>query len=76
MLYLKSSQDLLCFENEDGTYGKLGFGGSCFPKDMQAIITFAKSLKLHINTLEGAWKTNLAVRPEKDWEELKGRSVT
>ena len=43
---------------------------------MQAIITFAKSLKLHINTLEGAWKTNLAVRPEKDWEELKGRSVT
>ena len=59
-----------------GPDGKLGFGGSCFPKDMQAIITFAKSLKLHINTLEGAWKTNLAVRPEKDWEELKGRSVT
>ena len=27
-------------------------------------------------TLEGAWHTNLKVRPEKDWEELKGRAVT
>ena len=29
----------------------------------------------NINSLKGAWKTNLEVRPEKDWEDLKGRSV-
>ena len=29
-----------------------------------------------MNVLEGAWKTNLEVRPEKDWEKLKGRAVS
>ena len=29
-----------------------------------------------MNTLLGAWATNLQVRPEKDWENLKGRAVT
>ena len=58
-----------------GPDGKNGFGGSCFPKDIQAIINFAKNLDLNLNTLEGAWRTNLFVRPEKDWEKLKGRSV-
>ena len=58
-----------------GPDGHLGFGGSCFPKDIQAIINFAKNLELTLNTLEGVWRTNLSVRPEKDWEKLKGRSV-
>jgi len=59
-----------------GHDGKLGFGGSCFPKDVQALIYYAKSLDINIDTLIGAWKTNLKVRPEKDWEKLKGRAVT
>ena len=59
-----------------GPDGKLGFGGSCFPKDIQAIINFAKTFHLELSTLEGAWKTNLSLRPEKDWEKLKGRSIT
>ena len=58
-----------------GPDGKLGFGGSCFPKDIQAIIDFAKKLDIELSTLKGAWDTNLLVRPEKDWEQLKGRSV-
>ena len=58
-----------------GPDGKLGFGGSCFPKDIQAIINFAKKLDIELHTLQGAWDTNLTVRPEKDWEKLKGRSV-
>ena len=58
-----------------GPDGKLGFGGSCFPKDIQAIINFAKKLEIELHTLQGAWDTNLFVRPEKDWEKLKGRSV-
>ena len=58
-----------------GPDGKLGFGGSCFPKDMQAIISYADQLDIDLNTVKGAWDTNKKVRPEKDWEKLKGRSI-
>jgi len=61
--------------NIPGPDGKLGFGGSCFPKDVQAIINYGESLDLNMNTLKGVWNTNLEVRPDKDWENLKGRSV-
>lgn len=62
--------------NVPGWDGKYGFGGSCFPKDMQAIIFFAETLGIDMAVLKGAWKTNLKVRPEKDWESLKGRAVS
>jgi nucleotide sugar dehydrogenase len=58
-----------------GPDGKFGFGGSCFPKDIQAIINFAESLNINPNVLNGVWETNLEVRPERDWEELKGRAI-
>ena len=59
-----------------GPDGHYGFGGSCFPKDINALINLAKKkLDLYPNTLIGAWSTNLDVRPEADWEELKGRAV-
>ena len=61
--------------NVPGPDGKFGFGGSCFPKDIQAIIHFGESLGLSLNTLKGACETNLVVRPERDWEDLKGRAV-
>ena len=54
----------------------MGFGGSCFPKDIQALINYAKQLDVNINTVQGAWETNLQVRPEKDWEKLFGRAVS
>ena len=59
-----------------GPDGKLGFGGSCFPKDINAFITFADSVGLDLSVLKGAWETNLKVRPERDWEKLKGRAVS
>ena len=62
--------------NIPGPDGKLGFGGSCFPKDIQAIINFGESLGLDMDTLNGVWETNLKVRPEKDWEKLKGRAIS
>jgi len=61
--------------NVPGPDGKLGFGGVCFPKDMLAMISLGQSLGLDMHTLSGAWETNLKVRPEKEWEELEGRSV-
>jgi nucleotide sugar dehydrogenase len=59
-----------------GHDGKRGFGGTCFPKDINAIIEFSKEQGVEMNTLEGAWETNLRVRPEQDWNELKGRAVS
>lgn len=61
--------------NVPGHDGKLGFGGVCFPKDIMAMINLGKSLGLDMHTISGAWKTNLEVRPEKDWEKLLGQAV-
>jgi UDPglucose 6-dehydrogenase len=58
-----------------GPDGHYGFGGSCFPKDLNAFMSFTKSVGVDINTIKGAWETNLQVRPEQDWKELKGRAV-
>ena len=58
-----------------GPDGKLGFGGSCFPKDLNAILDVCRELGVPAKTLYGAWETNLNVRPEEDWKELKGRAV-
>lgn len=61
--------------NVPGPDGKMGFGGSCFPKDINAFISYANELGVKIPTIEGAWETNLNVRPERDWENLKGRAI-
>jgi UDPglucose 6-dehydrogenase len=58
-----------------GHDGHFGFGGSCFPKDINSLIYTAKKAGVEPLVLEAAWALNLLVRPEKDWEELKGRAV-
>ena len=58
-----------------GPDGKRGFGGSCFPKDVQAMINFGENLNVDMKTLKGAWNTNLKVRPQRDWEKLEGRAI-
>ena len=58
-----------------GPDGKMGFGGSCFPKDINALVHICKKMDIPINVISSAVDTNLMVRPEKDWEELKGRAV-
>ncbi len=62
--------------NVPGHDGKFGFGGSCFPKDVNAILFLAKDLGFDFKTLNAAWNVNLDVRPEKDWELLKNRAVS
>ena len=61
--------------NVPGHDGKFGFGGSCFPKDIQALIKYGDEIGVDMGVLKAAWETNLKVRPEKDWEQLKGRAV-
>jgi len=58
-----------------GHDGRFGFGGSCFPKDVQALINFGESSGVDMKVLRGVWEKNLEVRPEQDWKELKGRAV-
>ena len=62
----------------DDKSGKLlrGFAGSCFVKDINATISLMKDLKIDPKVLNGAWEKNLEVRPERDWENLKGRAVS
>ena len=50
--------------------------GTCFPKDVNALLSFSKKHDIELNTIKGGWKTNLKVRQEKDWEEKEGRSVS
>jgi UDPglucose 6-dehydrogenase len=59
-----------------GPDGRPGFGGSCFPKDINALINFAKCVNIEPKVLKAVWEKNLEVRPEKDWEQLKGRAVS
>ena len=61
--------------NVPGPDGKLGFGGSCFPKDINALVDMCKTMDVPINVLSAVIKTNLEVRPEEDWKNLKGRAV-
>jgi UDP-glucose 6-dehydrogenase len=49
-----------------------GFGGKCFPKDVVALIGFAKDRKIPFQLLGTVWKKNLKIRKIKDWEEIKG----
>ena len=61
--------------NVPGPDGKIGFGGSCLPKDLKAMINLFKSQKINSEILESVWNKNLKVRKENDWEKLKGRAV-
>lgn len=62
---------------DDGS-GRLlrGWAGSCFIKDVNALLYVAKLIGVDAKVLRGSWEKNLEVRPEKDWENLVGRAVT
>lgn len=60
-----------------GPDGKRGFGGSCFPKDMNALNQFYKNKEIKSFIIDSSVKRNEEKdRAEKDWELLKGRAVS
>jgi nucleotide sugar dehydrogenase len=58
-----------------GWDGHFGFGGSCFPANVNIMIVKAKELDIDMKMLKACWEKNIEVRPERDWEQLKGRCV-
>ena len=45
-----------------GKNGELGFGGKCFPKDLNAMIKFSETLGVEPCVMEAAWKKNKEIR--------------
>ncbi len=59
-----------------GPDGDRGYGGHCFPKDINAILYLAFELNIGVPTIMGAHTTNQIVRKNKDWEKMEGRAVS
>ena len=59
-----------------GHDGQLGFGGKCFPKDINAFIKYSELLGVDPKILKAAWEKNLEVREDLDWHKIKGAVST
>lgn len=55
-----------------GHDGDFGFGGKCFPKDINAMIKRAEDLGINPMVMKGAWKKNKEVREKYDWFSIEG----
>lgn len=59
-----------------GPDGKFGFGGSCFPKDINSLIDIFSKKDVKSYILKAAWNRNINEdRMDRDWEKLIGRAV-
>jgi len=59
-----------------GPDGKKGFGGTCFPKDTKSLNYDMKQCQMKSYVLNSIIKRNEELdRPEKDWNNNKGRAV-
>lgn len=54
-----------------GHDGKLGFGGKCFPKDLNGMITLFRDHGVDASLLHAAWNYNEHVRQEKTFKGVK-----
>jgi UDPglucose 6-dehydrogenase len=59
-----------------GPDGSRGFGGTCFPKDINALIKFSESVGVESDLLKTAWDKNLKIRNNKDWLDMPGRAIS
>tara|TARA_Y100001970_G_scaffold293827_1_gene443595 strand:- start:28831 stop:29688 length:858 start_codon:yes stop_codon:yes gene_type:complete len=63
--------------NVPGPDNKFGFGGSCFPKDINALISIFNDNDVECLVLDSVWKRNISIdRKDRDWEKLIGRSIS
>jgi len=55
-----------------GTDGEFGFGGKCFPKDINAFIDYFVSAGVDPTVMKAAWQKNLEVREKQNWLDIDG----
>jgi len=58
--------------NVPGHDGDFGFGGKCFPKDLNALIYLAREHMYRPYLLEEVWRLNERLRKNKDWLDIPG----
>ena len=84
-LDFEESRGLICLDKRigeshsivPGPDGKMGYGGTCFPKDISSLLDQMIQCGQESYIIEAAKARNIQVdRPEKDWEADKGRAVT
>ena len=61
--------------NVPGPDGDFGYGGHCFPKDVNALIKIAQDLSIEPHMLKATNEKNNKVRKNRDWEKQEGRAV-
>ena len=61
--------------NVPGPDGDFGYGGHCFPKDVNALIKVAQNLSIEPHMLKATNEKNNKVRKNRDWEKQEGRAV-
>ena len=59
-----------------GPDGDRGFGGHCFPKDIEAMIYLAEHTGIEPDFLKKVLDKNNKLRKNRDWESMKGRAVS
>jgi len=55
-----------------GPDGDLGFGGKCFPKDLNALIYLARENLYRPYLFEEVWRLNERVRKNNNWIDIPG----
>ena len=55
-----------------GHDGSRGFGGKCFPKDLNAFICKIQEVGVDPTVLQASWIKNMEVRQDHDWLEIEG----
>ena len=55
-----------------GHDGDLGFGGKCFPKDINSFISYFHEMDVEPIILSAVWERNKSVRTDINWSKIKG----
>ena len=59
-----------------GPDGDFGYGGHCFPKDLDAMLYLASTMGIKPVILRATKEKNNKVRNNRDWEAMLGRAIS
>lgn len=55
-----------------GPDNDFGFGGKCFPKDVNALIKYSERINYEPNFFKEVWESNKRFRTKEDWKDIAG----